>query len=570
MFRSNTKFKEVWDWSYIIPLLISITLIVACVIVSFKKYYWNDELYSYYFLSDPSFSHMLAAFNDKINNTPILYFLFGWVWARFFGIGELSLRLFSCLGLCVAAIITWITLRRTYRFLPSALGLLTVFCTSGIILDQNAEARMYGLFLAVCSLGLLQFDILNRSDKLNRWGLLCNTFIHAAIVHTHLFGIFYSGAIFLTQLVWDAYCKVFKTRIYLSIILGCLSLIFYIPTLLIQADAGRPRTWIPIPALNNLTSLMNLSSSSFFQARALGWIILTASSLLLLKSFRQNDSHFNHESFQNQQRTQRTQRNLELPLLLFALSFLLVPIFVWLISRTVKPIFIERYLIPSCLSWIILIAFASSHFVLEFQTKFGLENVRRSNLINILKKLASLILCTILITYFLSQPIKFARSFTRQELHGTILQKVDLSELDYRNLPVAIQFSSWFTQIFHYSSERYRHFFILDWEAAVNENSGSFTPQEYKHLDALKRVYPERFRNNIIQSDDFLQNYDRFLVIDERDYRRKCPLKSVDKDWEYIQCPQWLEMRILANPAYRVKPLVTTDWETVLLVEKVS
>ncbi|MBD2028335.1 hypothetical protein [Leptolyngbya sp. FACHB-711] len=150
------------------------------------------------------------------------------------------------------------------------------------------------------------------------------------------------------------------------------------------------------------------------------------------------------------------------------------------------------------------------------------------------------------------------------------MQKVDLSELDYRNLPVAIQFSSWFTQIFHYSSERYRHFFILDWEAAVNENSGSFTPQEYKHLDALKRVYPERFRNNIIQSDDFLQNYDRFLVIDERDYRRKCPLKSVDKDWEYIQCPQWLEMRILANPAYRVKPLVTTDWETVLLVEKVS
>ncbi len=557
------NWSKTFNWEYVLPLLVCIVLVISCIIISPKKYFWNDELYSYYFIADQSFSHMLVAFNDKINNTPILYFLLGWIWARFFGAGELSLRLFSCLGICFACFTVWITLRRTYRLLPSAFGVLTVFCTSGIILEQNAEARMYGLFLAVCSFGLLQFDTLNRTEKQSRWNLLGNILIHAAIVHTHLFGIFYSSAIFLTQLIWDAYCKVFRTQIYLSIALGFLSLIFYIPTFLIQADAGKPRTWIPIPALNHLISLMNLNSSSFFQARVLSWLILTVAILFLLNSFKQNSSNLNHENFPNQ-------KNLEIPLLLIALSFLLVPIFVWVVSRTVRPIFVERYLIPSCLSWVILIAFASSRSIFKPQIGATLAVNRRRNLAIILNKLTSLIVVVIFITYLLLQPIRFARGLERQELNGAILQEVNSSQPDYQDLPVAIQFSAWFTQIFHYSSERYRHFFILDWEAAVDDNSGSFPPQEYKHLDALKRVYPDRFRDNIIQSDDFLQKYDRFLVIDERDYREKCPLKSVDRDWSYIQCPQWLEMRILANPAYQVTPLIKKEWETVLLVEKVS
>jgi len=545
-------------------LLISLALILSCIIISPKKYYWNDELYSYYFLADQSFNHMLVAFNDKINNTPILYFLLGWIWARFFGAGELSLRLFSCLGFCTACIVTWITLRRTYNFLPSTLGILTVFCTSSIILNQNAEARMYGLFLAVCSLGLLQFDTLNRSENESRWDLLCNTCIHAAIVNTHLFGIFYSAAIFFTQLVWNAYRKIFKTRVYLSIVLGCLSVVFYIPAFLIQIDAGKPRTWIPIPNLNDLTRLMDLSSSSFFQVRVLSWLMLIAS-ILFLFNYRHKNSQLEHYSFQIHQ-TER--KNLETPLLLFALSFLLVPIFVWIGSRTIKPIFIERYLVPSCLSWIILVTFASVRLISEPQIKMNSTTFRKGNIISILASLGSFILCTILITYLLFQPIKFARDYSKQEFPG-----INTHEYGYKDLPIVVQFGGRFIQTFHYSPERYRYFFILDWEAAVDKNSGLFPPQEYKHLDALKRVYPERFKNNIIQNDDFLQKYHRFLVLVQQDYEEKCPLqvKGLDfvESWKNIQCPQWLEKRILSNPTYQVKPIFKKDWETVLLVEKV-
>jgi hypothetical protein len=560
------KYVKALNWEYVVPLLISMTLLLSCMIISPKKYFWNDELYSYYFLADQSFNHMLVAFNDKINNTPILYFALGWVWARFFGAGELSLRLFSSVGICIACVVTWITLRRTYSFLPTALGLLTVVCTSSLILDQNAEARMYGLFLAVCALGLLQFDTLNRSNVESRLNLIVNICIHAAMVNTHLFGIFYSGAIFLTQVVWDAYRQVFRTRVYLSIMLGGLSLIFYIPTFLIQADAGKPRTWIPSPTLTDLTRLMDLSSPTFFQARVLGWILLMAGVLFLINSYHSKTPQVDERSVQDRAADSKT---LEIPLILVAFSYLIVPVFVWFVSRAVKPIFIERYLIPSCLGWMIIIASSSSLLLRRAQFHKFLPPLQSKDITNVLQCVGHSIVSAVLIAYLLQQPIQFAKKYSKQERPDAYAY-----EYGYSNLPIVVSFGGRFVPKFHYSSERQRYFFVLDWEAALDKHSGLFPPQEYKHLDALKRIYPDRFNDNIIQSENFLQKYDRFLVLDQSDYLRKCALdvKGLDKvaAWEDLQCPQWLEMRILANSAYQVKTLIKRDWETVLLVEKIK
>jgi hypothetical protein len=63
----------------------------------------------------------------------------------------------------------------------------------------------------------------------------------------------------------------------------------------------------------------------------------------------------------------------------------------------------------------------------------------------------------------------------------------------------------------HYSPQKSRYFFILDWQVAVDKNSGSFTPQEYKHLEAIKRNFPEVFRDNIVTTKEFLGRYNRFL-----------------------------------------------------------
>src|SRR5215813_7515086 len=55
-------------------LLTPLFLTLACLALSRKRFFDNDELYSYYLLSDPSFRHMWASFNDSINNSPPLYY----------------------------------------------------------------------------------------------------------------------------------------------------------------------------------------------------------------------------------------------------------------------------------------------------------------------------------------------------------------------------------------------------------------------------------------------------------------------------------------------------------------
>jgi hypothetical protein len=136
----------------------------------------------------------------------------------------------------------------------------------------------------------------------------------------------------------------------------------------------------------------------------------------------------------------------------------------------------------------------------------------------------------------------------------------------YHDLPIVTQFSHDFVKRFIYAPERNRYFFVLDWESASDEHSGLFTPQEYKHLEALRRNYPNYFSNHIISSESFMKTYHRFLVVDYLNYEKKC---NLERTWENISCPQWLEIRILSGSRYKVKNLGDLDGEKVLLlVEK--
>jgi hypothetical protein len=127
-----------------------------------------------------------------------------------------------------------------------------------------------------------------------------------------------------------------------------------------------------------------------------------------------------------------------------------------------------------------------------------------------------------------------------------------------------MQFSHDFLQRFHYSSERDKYFFILDWEVAIDKRSGLFPTQEYKHLVALRRNYPTLFKNQIINSEVFLNKYNRFLVLTTKDYPQKC---SLEPKLENLHCSRWLEMRIMSNPHYQVTSLGDIDNRNLWRVE---
>jgi hypothetical protein len=530
------KLTRIVIWEYIVPALAIGSLTVSCIIVSSKKYFWNDELYSYYLLSDCSFRHMMVAVSDKFTQTPPLYFVFGWLWASAFGATELSLRLFSSFGISIACLVVWVTLRRNYQFWPAAIGTLGIFCVSDLILVQNAEARMYGLFLAFCSLGILQADIISRREDCGRNALVLNMFIHVAIVQTHLFGIIYSGVILCAFIIRDRLLTVFRPKVYLSVLLGWLSLIPYVPMFFNQADAGNPRAWIPMPGLKSLISSLIPSVSPFF---SLVIVFVLIASIIQFVPMAAESRH----AWLSEQRLSKSA--VEASLLVLACLCIAVPAGVWIISRTVKPLFVDRYMIPGALGWCILLAYLCSRIVLPPED----ERVRTS------VRMGSRALLLALTAILLVHPITSAWTMPKKEFPG-----VSDGKYGYSDLPIVTSSSLDFMKRFHYSPERQRYFFLLDWEAALDTKSRRASTGEYKTKDALKREYHEVFDANIVQVWDFLRTHDRFLVLDA-DYQRECTSED-------FRCATWLDIRIKKSPDYKISALGQVDDKQLFLVEK--
>lgn len=541
----------------IIPTLLAISLIGSCIIISAKKYYWFDELFSYYFTSDTSFFGMLRAFHDKINNTPIFYFLTGWFWDKIFGSSEISLRLFSCLGFCIAGFFTWAALRRNFNFWSATIGLLGVFCSAEVILDQNAEARMYGLFLAVTAGALFLYDrFYEKSQPSNRL-LLYNGLIHAAIIHTHLFGAFYSGAILVAILISDRVHKLFRLRLYLSILLSWGTFLFYLPSFLNQADAGKPHTWIPIPTLKDLTVFYDLSS--FFHAPLLLPVIFIG-----VINFIFTSSGINSD---RQTEINKGQNQSKVHMLIFGCIFVLVPAAIWVFSRAIKPVFWERYMIPSVLGLMILLSFLCSllfdGFVINSERSTSLPFINKI-------KAGAIGICLVLLTiHLLYLPFGFSKNYPSQTVPG-----VEDKFIGYSELPIVMTDANSYLKRQYYSSQNHRYFYILDWEAASNPNSGIFPTQEYKHMEALKRNYPDRFKDNVLSTADFLKLHDRFLVISYFPEETNCNVDhrglEMARTWIGMQCPQWVNLRLRRSPEYQVSILQKNGQTTVYLVSRIG
>ncbi len=548
----SLKKTSAWKkWEYAIPALATVSLVVSCVVISAKKYFVNDELLSYYLLSDKSFFHMLSAFHDKINAAPPFYFLLGWLWARVFGASELSLRLFSCLGICTALWFLWVTLRRTYGFWPTSIAVLSVFCTSGIVLWQNAEVRMYGLFIALCALGLFLYDTACRKKGSSRGLLIATACTHAAIVNAHLFGLIYSGALLLSLILRDRCFKTLRIQLYLSVALSWLSLIPYIPSFLNQSDAGSPRTWLPEPVLGDLVQFMTLSSPSLVSGNSLQTLVnLFALVLLVLASGLQfilcrTEGDRTDESGEEYQGSSDSEVSLLIP----AYAFLAVPVLIWVFSRSVKPIFCDRYMLPTALSWSILLAYVASRIAFQrvptIKEGEGLNHRLRTAATTSFLPLA-------LVLLLLTQPVVWAIGYRRGFSPGLYD-----NNFGYNDLPIVVQHSHVFLRRLHYTPARNRYFFILDWQAALNEASGLFGPQEFKNLEAIARNYPD-LHKHIVYGEDFLRIYDRFLVIGSLESNTKvcsCDVKGVQTKWEDLSCPQWLRLKVLADPHYRIQAL---------------
>lgn len=519
MIIENQKTK-INKWEYLLPVLATLSLIVSSVIVSNKKFFWNDEFLSFYLLSDPSFGNMLSAWADTINQAPPLYFILGWLWSKMFGATEVSLRLFSSITICLAFTIIWLVIRNIYDFWSTSIGTLSVFCLSGLILEHNAEVRMYGLFTAVCALGLLCFDFLNRKKKISLKHLSVNTLIHGLIVLTHLYGGFYSAAILAANLISDIYFHKLKLNVYLSIICGWLFLLPLVPSLIHQSN--NHANWFSLISASQAFNYF-LNFTPKFALLIFSFLLISIFLHLFDKNSSEKTKTFNVHN--------ETYFKSEFYLLILAGTFIAVPILAWIINQKIRPIFGERYIIPTItISWSILLSYLFTKII---------PNSYLERNLNIFATKKSIILLTIAV-FILMNPVKYAMNIELY-LPKSYLNNLGIEDdsYGYIELPIATEAGHNFLPRFYYSPNGQRYFHIRDWETALKNKESAFATGDYTIISALKRHY--NFINSI-QSKDFLHKYNRFLVLNE-------PKNVIS----------WFEERIENNSSYQTKLLGKVD-----------
>jgi hypothetical protein len=204
-------------------------------------------------------------------------------------------------------------------------------------------------------------------------------------------------------------------------------------------------------------------------------------------------------------------------------------------------------MIPVTLAWAILLAYLASRII----------ELGKSQLPEVWRRKRSAVVLWAFALILLVQPLTYAWSFPGESFPG-----MEDAKYGYRDLPIVTSQCYDFMRRFHYSPERSRYFFVMDWEAALDVRSGLSGPEEYKTMDALKREYPAVFDDHIVQLSDFLSRHHRFLVLADTNYR---------PPWTayVLHHPRWLDVRIRNNPAYQINTLGMIEGNRLLLVEKV-
>jgi hypothetical protein len=483
-------------------------LLVSCAVLSPKRWMWMDELLSHQLAADPSWWHMIVALGDQVDTSPPLYFSLAWLWSAVFGASPLSLRLFSALGFAVAVLLGWRLVRRRFGFWSASLCLPWVFLGSDVLYEQNVQARFYGLFLALAVWAVERCDALIREQRPDKRLLLTNAAAHAGLILVHPFGLVYSGALLAGVLLWDLLQRRWRVRlrVYGSFVLGWAPFFMWLGPFLRQLEVGEPCFWLPVPEWGWMHGGMTLGLE-------LGWPLLAVAAAVVLAWLDRRIENAPPDGLAV------AAGRLHLLLLGIVLAFG-VPLVAWLWSQIGRPVFLDRYMLPGLLGWVLILALPAGRVDAVWPQGAGAPAAgrwwRRGRQAVVLA----------LVGLALAIPVWRAWHEDPKPVPG----RGELVGLP--DLPVAVESPHEYLPRRFYHPEA-PYVFILDWEAAMQPGGLANSTVDYKVMAAIKRHYPE---HAIVSGERFLAEHDRFLLLDE-DERL------------------WSEHRLERNPAYRLRRL---------------
>lgn len=234
-----------------------------------ERWLWMDEVISYVLLTDPSWAHANHALVSSLEANPPLSLNVYWLLGHGLSLAPLFLRSVSILFFALTVVLFYRYATRLLGRPVSSFVVVTLFvCFTYLNFTLSTQVRSYAFFGLVHLLFFINSHQLALSPGRARL-LLAHLLLGTALVFAHNFGLLYAatmGAFFLLLTLWSgrrAYWRVLAVEGLVALIW----LLAWYPKFRLQAQAGQPHSWIPLP-----------TPGSFF--RTVGELLPTLSSHL--------------------------------------------------------------------------------------------------------------------------------------------------------------------------------------------------------------------------------------------------------------------------------------------------
>ncbi|MGI4830049.1 MAG: ArnT family glycosyltransferase [Janthinobacterium lividum] len=495
------------------------TLIVAAVLQR-GRIFWEDEMLGWMMLRDPSWRHMLLAYNAGADGGGFTFYLTGRAWLQLFGHSALAFRLYSasCFGLAFA--VSWAAMRRFYGTGIVAFALFNTWFFSAPFVEHMAEGRFYGLLVLGVSLAIWLVFALAEAPRPTPAHFYVLMFgINALLTTSHLLGVVFSGFLLLATIVLDAQGRRLRPLLYLA---GAASWMLLLPertNIHASAAVGKPHFWTIPPGVSGVIAVYTGTSKEMELLLAL--LFCVAAMVLVL---RRGDPPAPLQTALAERR----------PVYVVLVTLLvLLPAAFFAEGLVGTWLFNDRYLLPLTVG----IAYVTVELVQLIRSNLRLG----SNALPVAAERAiGAAVAVVFVVTMMFWDFRHLRNFSESPQDYT----TQLTAMLPKGLPVVCEDAFCFTDLIgrqHASGVPF--VYLLDWNQSLNPTAPRLEVTQYHLMENWRNV--GYFSGSIQPVGEFLQRNGQFLVVHTDPF----PLNN---EPPIIGNP--IAERLAHDPAYRVVP----------------
>ncbi len=321
-------------WPYV-SLLACIGIFLALVLQSINLPIWFDEGYTAYLVKG-DFGEIWSLTAMDVH-PPFYYFLLK-IWSMIFGTSLVSLRMMSVFFGVVAIILLFFLVKKWFGKKPAMVATLAM-AISPFLVRYGMEMRMYMVILTIVLAATYVLTLAVENNQ-KRWWVL-----YAILVALGMYTHYFTALIWLTHILYLQFVlkkPVYKKPIIFAYLGAVLLYIPWIPALLGQMKSISGGFWIP--PVTAETPVNFLTNIFFFKSAGelVGWSLLLAIAFLAVYILIEKSAFKVIKKEKSQ-------------LIFLLMLFVVPPLAMILVSLIYKPMFVDRYLIPSSIiAWVLL------------------------------------------------------------------------------------------------------------------------------------------------------------------------------------------------------------------------